>query len=188
MIPKTLLLSLAFASTAFADFYLGSISGEGLSGSAGAGPAQAGQCDYTIWEDGTDICDTQNFNPSDGSGGCPGQAFDAPDWCGMPPSTIGCPSGFVIGTPGGNGKSNALTTLKEKFTNIAFQDDCGASENAAGGGSVPSGTFYANVVDTSNDNAIVGRCVHEYSVSTDCASTGSFVAKTIVHCYMQTGC
>jgi hypothetical protein len=112
MVSKTLLFGLGFATTVFADFYLGSISGEGISGSAGAGPAQQAQCNYILWDDGTDICDAGNFNPEDGSGGCPGQNFKAPDRCGMDVIGTGCPSGYVIGTPGGNGKSNAPTTCQ----------------------------------------------------------------------------
>ena len=53
----------------------------------------------------------------------------------------------------------------------------------AGNEDVPNGTFYADVIDLDNNNSTVGRCVSEYSSTTDCASWGSTEAETYIHCY-----
>ena len=47
------------------------------------------------------------------------------------------------------------------------------------------GTWYADVVDTNNGNAKVGRCVYEFWKGPNCASTGSFLTETFVHCYQD---
>lgn len=57
----------------------------------------------------------------------------------------------------------------------------------AGNENVPDGTFYADVIDldaaASNSAVVVGRCVAEYGGTTNCASWGSSLAETFIHCY-----
>lgn len=61
--------------------------------------------------------------------------------------------------------------------------------NADGGGAPTVGTFYANVIDTSNGNAVTGRCVYEYTGTSDCTDIeDNLESEQIVHCYMTSGC
>ncbi|KAK4496677.1 hypothetical protein PRZ48_012659 [Zasmidium cellare] len=63
-------------------------------------------------------------------------------------------------------------------------DDCGAAANNGNGGNPGEGTFYANIIDTANNNAMVGRCVYASTDSTTCTEgIGSGTGEQNVFCY-----
>ncbi|OGM47918.1 hypothetical protein ABOM_002694 [Aspergillus bombycis] len=160
-VKKALLgLAMAMAPTAVLgldDFWLGSYSGEGLAGTWG-NPGSLGMCYYTIVGKGVNQCDATRLNPSDGSGGCPGQNGHMPNFCHMAIAGGGVPNGYELDRNGG---------------------DCPMDNSRS------DGTWYADVVDTNNGNAKVGRCVYEFWKGPNCASTGSFLTETFVHCYQD---
>ncbi|KAF4226667.1 hypothetical protein CNMCM8980_002517 [Aspergillus fumigatiaffinis] len=99
-------------------------------------------------------CDGLRTNPADGSGGCPGQNFNGPNFCHMP--IPGLPDGYELDRNGG---------------------DCPSDDEAA------DGVWYADIIDKNNGNVKVGRCVYEYQKGPNCASTGSFLTNRFIHCY-----
>jgi hypothetical protein len=180
MMPiKTLILTLAVASTGLADFYFGSISGQGISGGI-YNPIQQTTCYYTRIPDGTSICDAGHFVPRDNTGGCPDQKGVSPDFCGMRFSTD-CFSAIQLSKLI-RGEGEVIRTNKSSGTD----GDCGSTANH--GYNTYRGKFYANVIDTDNGNKVVGRCVYEMGHDTNCASIGSYLAQSFIHCYMDEGC
>ncbi|KAE8150856.1 hypothetical protein BDV25DRAFT_139451 [Aspergillus avenaceus] len=79
LVAATMMLAPALVS-ARPDFYIGSRSGEGLAGSWGV-PGSLGECYYMIMKQGQSKCDGTRWNPADGSGGCPGQKGNGPNFC-----------------------------------------------------------------------------------------------------------
>ncbi|OKL62893.1 hypothetical protein UA08_01749 [Talaromyces atroroseus] len=143
--PITLALALSLANTSLADVYFGSLSGDDLNSGL--------VCNYIAWLGGSDPCNAGNWPPADNTGSCPGGNNEAPNFCGGGLGGVGCPSDFQLDS----------------------SDDCGAAWTALGDSSpAPSaGTFYANVIDVADNNAIVGRY--------------TLLWEPVVHCYMDSG-
>ncbi|KAJ5240240.1 hypothetical protein N7468_004859 [Penicillium chermesinum] len=93
-----------------------------------------------------------------------------------------------FGTLSGDDLNSGTCTCVKR--DIDPSDDCGATWTAAGDTtpSPPAGTFYANVIDTADKNAIVGRCVYEESDAHYCSDViDTLLWEAGVHCYMEPG-
>jgi hypothetical protein len=83
---------------------------------------------------------------------------------------------------------DAKSFLGINSSSLKTSDDCGAAMQANEGAIPAVGTFYADVIDTANNNNVVGRCVYELGNQEDCVSNGSYEVESFIHCYMQIGC
>ena len=129
----------------------------GIISGEGFGSGAGTQTGYT-----TDYCSVGDQDVCDADGmawdNVPDGSLDArrPNWCG---TATCCGDGLIMDS----------------------SDDCGGSFIADD--NIPDGTFYADVIDTNNNNEAVGRCVWELRSGKDCASTGSFLSSQALHCY-----